>query len=78
MTPDGFALVLCHELGHHLAGNPRVQAWAANEGQSDYFSTQSCARELWSGETAENAKAALTVPKTPKDALQRRAANKEL
>src|SRR4051812_44237815 len=22
MTPDGFTLVVCHELGHHLAGYP--------------------------------------------------------
>ena len=22
ITPDGFALVVCHELGHHLAGYP--------------------------------------------------------
>lgn len=62
MTLDGFALVLCHELGHHLAGFTFRKGggfggtWAANEGQSDYFATQSCARELWASETAENAK----------------------
>jgi hypothetical protein len=58
MTPDGFAMVLCHELGHHLAGQPRVvpsaifkslfgikDLWASNEGQSDYFASTKCMRE---------------------------------
>ena len=47
VTPDGFTLVACHEMGHHLAGAPRVQAWASNEGQSDYFATTKCARRVW-------------------------------
>lgn len=47
VTPDGFALVACHEMGHHLAGAPRVRAWASNEGQSDYFATTKCARRIW-------------------------------
>ncbi len=58
VTPDGFALVVCHELGHHLAGYPfntRVfNEWASTEGQSDYFAAQSCARRLWSGEEDKN------------------------
>ena len=69
MTLDGFAMVLCHELGHHLAGFTFRKGfggfggtWAANEGQSDYFATQSCARELWASETEENAKYRETVP----------------
>ena len=43
VTPDGFAMVVCHELGHHLGGyafvNESEMTWAANEGQSDYFAT---------------------------------------
>lgn len=55
VTPDGFALVVCHELGHHLAGFPlKGGRWAANEGQSDYFATQSCARVIWEGELEIN------------------------
>jgi hypothetical protein len=51
-TVDGFALVLCHELGHHLGGFPRKSsafgnAWAANEGQSDYFATMKCFRRVY-------------------------------
>ena len=46
ITPDGFAMVLCHELGHHMGGFPFVSGWAANEGQSDLFATLSCGRIL--------------------------------
>lgn len=66
VTVDGFALVLCHELGHHLGGHFFTSAWAANEGQSDYFATQSCARELWGEERGQNANSRATVPATPK------------
>jgi hypothetical protein len=47
VTHDGFALVVCHEIGHHLGGYPFTSTWAANEGQSDYFATQACAKKLW-------------------------------
>jgi len=47
MTADGFRLVLCHELGHHIAGFPFYQGnWAANEGQSDYYSVHACFRKM--------------------------------
>lgn len=49
MTPEGFILVACHEIGHHLAGYPRYgnnSTWAATEGQSDYFATAKCARKV--------------------------------
>lgn len=62
VTPDGFQLVVCHELGHHFGGFPfRPMTWAANEGQSDYFATQTCARQLWSKDTKKNQESALTV-----------------
>ncbi len=61
VTDDGFALVLCHEFGHHLAGFPFVQSWAADEGQSDYFATQACGREVWGADIEGNAAAAATV-----------------
>ena len=66
ITPDGFALVACHEMGHHLGGFPYVQSWAANEGQSDYFSTLSCARQLWKDETLKNEAAAIQIAAYPK------------
>jgi hypothetical protein len=49
ITEDGFALVLCHEIGHHLGGAPKVtnflKKWASNEGQADYFGALKCLRK---------------------------------
>lgn len=57
MDVDGFTLVACHEVGHHIAGAPKVggwfNTWASNEGQSDYFAGLQCLRRLWPAE--ENA-----------------------
>lgn len=41
---EGFALVVCHEMGHHLGGTPfwDRSPWAAAEGQADYYSTLKC------------------------------------
>jgi hypothetical protein len=56
VTRDGFSLVVCHELGHHFGGSPSydgANAWAANEGQADYYSVSKCLRRLW--QHADNA-----------------------
>lgn len=53
ITYDGFAMVLCHEIGHHIGGFPFVEDWAANEGQSDYFALHGCAKTIWTNETKE-------------------------
>ncbi len=52
ITADGFALVVCHEIGHHIGGVPRYGGndWASNEGQSDYFATTKCLRRVWQSE----------------------------
>ncbi|MGB0454751.1 MAG: hypothetical protein ACPGJV_13665 [Bacteriovoracaceae bacterium] len=49
ITPDGFALVACHEMGHHLGGAPLYAhvRWASNEGQADYYTTLKCSRKIW-------------------------------
>lgn len=51
ITKDGFSLVLCHELGHHLGGAPKIggffNKWASNEGQSDYFATMKCFKRVY-------------------------------
>lgn len=53
VTEDGYALVICHEIGHHLGGLPRkifqgnVQGWPATEGQADYFATLKCLRKVF-------------------------------
>lgn len=67
ITPDGFTLVICHEMGHHLAGFPFVSEWAANEGQADYFATLSCAHELWRSEGTQNAQFTTQVDAYPKE-----------
>jgi hypothetical protein len=67
VSEDGFFLVLCHELGHHLAGFPFVSTWAANEGQSDYFATQVCARNIWKDEIEENEEARDSVHAVAKE-----------
>ena len=43
LNADSVAMVICHELGHHLGGYP-FYPWSnmSNEGQSDYFSTGAC------------------------------------
>jgi hypothetical protein len=48
-TDDGFMMVVCHELGHHIGGAPRYNKnsdWASNEGQADYFAGLKCMRRV--------------------------------
>jgi hypothetical protein len=63
ITEDGFALVVCHEIGHHIGGAPKkggsagggwwggngggISSWASNEGQADYFATLKCLRKAF-------------------------------
>jgi len=62
ITPDGFAFVVCHEIGHHIGGFPfYTNHWAAAEGQADYFGTHTCLRELWLQDYEKNKEAADTV-----------------
>lgn len=49
MTRDGLLLILCHELGHYMGGEPKkfrgrstLRSWASVEGQADYFATSTC------------------------------------
>lgn len=70
VTKDGFALVVCHELGHHFAGYPFsgwLFKWASNEGQSDYFATHACAQKIWANDIAVNATFRQTVDATAKE-----------
>ena len=51
VTADGLALVVCHELGHHIGGAPKkklsINGWSSAEGQSDYFAALKCLRRLF-------------------------------
>lgn len=68
ITADGFALVICHEIGHHLGGAPKVAGflgmnrWASNEGQSDYFATLKCLRQGFLNDDNAAIIAAMNVP----------------
>jgi hypothetical protein len=48
---DGYALVLCHEMGHHLGGAPKstvyFKRWVSYEGQADYWGALKCFRTLF-------------------------------
>jgi len=54
ITDDGFAMVLAHEIGHHIAGYPFVSDWASNEGNSDMYSTGAAGKLIWSNEDNAN------------------------
>ena len=44
ITPEGFALVLCHEIGHAYGGTPYLSTWRkmSAEGQADYYGAKDC------------------------------------
>ncbi len=68
VTDDGFALVVCHELGHHLGGAPKasgaIRKWASNEGQSDYFATLKCLKRVFEMDDNQAIVANMTIPAT--------------
>lgn len=78
ITEDGFALVLCHEIGHHLGGAPKVgmilNRWASNEGQSDYFATLKCLRKTFLN---DKPKRIAKAPKTLTDSCAKAWPNKD-
>lgn len=63
LSKDGFTLLVCHELGHHLGGAPTGLnlGWPSIEGQSDYFSTLKCLRRIFDDEDNETAIAGQTI-----------------
>ncbi len=67
ITEDGFSLVICHEIGHHIGGAPRKVSpwsspWASNEGQADYWATLKCLRRVWETDNNEEVVRAMDVP----------------
>lgn len=49
----GLAVILCHEIGHYLGGEPKKlrgrstkRSWSSAEGQADYYSTAVCLKNL--------------------------------
>jgi hypothetical protein len=90
ITADGFALVVCHELGHHIGGAPKkggaggggwwggtggALSWASNEGQADYFATLKCLRKAFINDNNIAIVSNLNAPKMVVDACQRATKN---
>ena len=48
LNENAFRMLLCHELGHFLGGEPLKSrgGWSSTEGQADYFSGSTCPRML--------------------------------
>lgn len=69
VTADGFAVVMCHELGHHIGGAPKKddrwgmgKSWATNEGQADYFGTMKCLRKVFQADNNVQVVAKMKIP----------------
>jgi hypothetical protein len=73
VTEDGYALVICHELGHHLGGAPKKifdndkPGWPSVEGQADYFATLKCLRKVFRNDDNVAVVSALPVPQLVHD-----------
>ncbi|MEX0798658.1 MAG: hypothetical protein WD025_04410 [Bacteriovoracaceae bacterium] len=71
VTDDAFAMVVCHEMGHHLGGAPKVggflMKWASNEGQSDYFASLKCFRRVFESDDNEKIVSEMKVPELVKE-----------
>lgn len=51
VTPEGFALVVCHEFGHGYGGAPYIYPHAeiSAEGQADYYAANACLQHVLEG-----------------------------
>jgi len=55
MTEDALLVISCHEVGHHYGAAPRRTGltrdnWASVEGQSDYYASFKCLKEIFADE----------------------------
>lgn len=93
ITEDGFALVVCHEIGHHIGGAPKkggatsgggwwggstgTSSWATNEGGADYFATLKCLRNAFMNDNNATIVKNLNAPKVLVDACKKTYKNKD-
>jgi hypothetical protein len=64
-TFDSFALVVCHELGHHIGGIPQkavLFSKMSNEGQADYWGAMKCLRKYMEKDDNANIVAEMEIP----------------
>lgn len=93
ITKDGFALVVCHEIGHHIGGAPKkggsagggwwggnggASSWASNEGQADYFATLKCLRKAWMNDNNAAIVKSLDVPQLVTDMCKKNYKNNKV
>lgn len=78
ITEDALALAICHEVGHHIGGAPKLTIdfgenlmWGSGEGQSDYFSTLKCFRRVFAHDDNAAAIALLVIPEVVKTQCQK-------
>ncbi len=65
MTKDSLALIVCHEIGHHLGGAPRTflfDGWPSSEGQADYWATSKCLKRYFEKLVSEEISINLDIP----------------
>jgi hypothetical protein len=72
VTGDAFALVACHEVGHHIGGAPKKRSffsssWASNEGQADYWGTSKCLRKFMEDDDNVSLMSKIEVPALAKE-----------
>lgn len=79
LSRDGFALLVCHEMGHHLGGAPTGlnYGWPSIEGQSDYFSTLKCLRRIFADEDNATAIAGQNIDPDIRDKCERAHSKRE-
>ncbi len=61
INADAFTLIICHEIGHHLAGPPAVWKYSV-EGQADYFGVADCLRRVFPKLPEYNVLREITTP----------------
>ncbi|HXH31553.1 MAG TPA: hypothetical protein VNJ01_12115 [Bacteriovoracaceae bacterium] len=67
MSRDGFALAVCHEIGHLIGGFPKYPGSRLSaESQSDYYGTLKCLRQMFLNDDNRAAVARLNPPRTLK------------
>jgi hypothetical protein len=64
ITPESFAMVICHELGHAYGGMPylRPATKISAEGQSDYYSAKVCIHKVMAEVPESEENAAVVLP----------------
>lgn len=80
INADSLALVVCHEVGHHIGGTPtkglgyyngRV-SWASNEGQADYWGALKCMRRFLANKDNVAYVSKIEVPEFVRSACEER------